>query len=117
MGAIVRGNDDERVRRTLTWLQGVTEERAARYVAVNAGTVAEYRRSSGRTDEPRILLLVDNLAGFLKTYESNDVWVDRLVGSPRRAVLLACTPWSPPIAVGPSRPNSRRRSSNVWSCA
>lgn len=79
VGAIVRGSDDERVRRTLSWLQGVTEERAARYVSVNAGTVSEYRRASGRTDEPRILLLVDNLAGFLKAYETNDVWIDRLV--------------------------------------
>jgi len=79
VGAIIRGNDDERVRRLLTWLGGLVDERARRYAAANAGSVTQYRAVAGRTDEPRILVLLDGLAGFLKAYETNDVWIDRLV--------------------------------------
>ncbi|HQA13084.1 MAG TPA: FtsK/SpoIIIE domain-containing protein [Ornithinibacter sp.] len=78
VGSIVRGNDDERVRRLLRWLGDVVDERASRYSVVNAGTVSKYRQIAGRPEEPRILLVVDNLGGFLKAYESNDVWIDRL---------------------------------------
>jgi S-DNA-T family DNA segregation ATPase FtsK/SpoIIIE len=41
--------------------------------------VSQYRAVTGRTDEPRILVLLDNLGGFLKAYEANDAWIDRLV--------------------------------------
>ena len=79
VGAIVRGTDDERVRRLLGWLSEVVDERAMRYAAANAGSVTQYRSVAHRPDEARIVLLLDGLGAFLKAYESNDVWVDRLV--------------------------------------
>ena len=79
VGGIVRGNDDERVRRLITWLAELVDDRAARYAAVNAGTITEYRAVSRNAEEPRILLLLDGLSGFLKAYETNDQWIDRLV--------------------------------------
>jgi S-DNA-T family DNA segregation ATPase FtsK/SpoIIIE len=70
VGSIINGADDERVQRLLRWLRSTIDERAARYSAVNASTVAEYRRLANRPDEPRILLLVDGLAAFRQNYEA-----------------------------------------------
>lgn len=78
VGAVVRGSDDERVRRLLRWLRETVEERAVRYAAVNAGSVAHYRQLANRPEEPRILLLLDGLGNFLKDYETNDMWIDAL---------------------------------------
>ena len=79
VGAVIRGNDDERVRRLLLWLAEVVDERAVRYAAVNAGSVIQYRTAASKPEEPRIVLLLDGLSGFLKAYEANDAWIDRLV--------------------------------------
>ncbi|HRW01671.1 MAG TPA: FtsK/SpoIIIE domain-containing protein [Tetrasphaera sp.] len=78
VGAVVRGSDDERVRRLLRWLRDTVDERAVRYAKVNAGSVSQYRSVTGKKDEPRILLLLDGLGAFLKEYEANDVWIDTL---------------------------------------
>ncbi|MBT9258040.1 FHA domain-containing protein [Phycicoccus sp. MAQZ13P-2] len=78
VGAVVKGSDDERVRRLISWLGDLVEERAARYGAVDAASVIDYRTKSGNHDEARVLLLVDNLGGFLKAYEGHEVWIDRL---------------------------------------
>jgi len=69
VGSVVAGGDDERVQRLIRWLRGLIDERAARYAGVNAATIAQYRTISGQTDEPRILLLVDGIAGFRTAYD------------------------------------------------
>jgi S-DNA-T family DNA segregation ATPase FtsK/SpoIIIE len=69
VGSIVNGEDDERVTRLARWLRGVVDERAIRYSAANAGTIAEYRRLAGMPDEPRILLLIDGMDAFRNAYE------------------------------------------------
>ena len=98
VGAVIRGADDERVRRLLTWLMDVVDERAVRYAAANAGSVTQYRSVAGKLDEPRILVLLDGLGAFLKAYETNDVWIDRLV-----AIASAGRPVGVHLVVGADR--------------
>jgi len=69
VGSIIDGSDNERVQRLLRWLRAAIDERAARYSEVNAATITQYRTITGRTDEPRILVLVDNVIGFRTAYE------------------------------------------------
>ena len=69
VGAIVNGDDDERVARVLGHLRTLIDERAERYGRVRAGTIAEYRALAEAPQEPRILLLVDNVGAFRQAYE------------------------------------------------
>ncbi|MCJ1696300.1 FHA domain-containing protein [Rathayibacter caricis] len=69
VGAIVRGDDDERVVRLLRMLRDLVDDRATRFGAVTASTIGEYRALAGRPDEPRILLLVDGIGAFREAYE------------------------------------------------
>jgi S-DNA-T family DNA segregation ATPase FtsK/SpoIIIE len=70
VGSVVDGHDHERVARLLRQLRESLEERSARYAQARAGTIGEYRQLTGRTDEPRILLLLDGLSAFRDAYES-----------------------------------------------
>lgn len=69
VGAIVSGDDEERVIRTIRMLRDLVDERAVRYSALSAGTIGEYRRLAERPDEARILLLVDGIGTFKEQYE------------------------------------------------
>jgi DNA segregation ATPase FtsK/SpoIIIE, S-DNA-T family len=69
VGAIIAGDDGERVTRLFTWLRALVDDRAERYSTVNANGVEDYRKAAGKPDEPRILLLVDGMASFRTTYE------------------------------------------------
>jgi S-DNA-T family DNA segregation ATPase FtsK/SpoIIIE len=69
VGAIVPGEQDDRVIRLFKMLRDLAEHRARTYPAANAGSVTEYRALAGRPDEPRILLLIDGLPAFREAYE------------------------------------------------
>lgn len=69
VGAIVDGDDTERVTRLLAMLRETIEQRAERYAAVRAGSIAEYRDLAKAPDEPRILLLLDGGPAFRAQYE------------------------------------------------
>ncbi len=69
VGAVISGDDDERVVRTIRMLRDLVDDRSIRYAAVSAGTIGEYRRLAGKPDEPRILLLVDGVGVFKEQYE------------------------------------------------
>lgn len=69
VGAVVDGDDAERVTRLLGMIRETIEERAERYATVRAGTIAEYRSLAAAPDEPRILLLIDGAAAFRTQYE------------------------------------------------
>ncbi|MDQ0734119.1 FtsK/SpoIIIE domain-containing protein [Arthrobacter agilis] len=69
VGAILDGEDSERIGRLLRYLRGIIDERADRFAEVRAGTITEYRKLAGKPDEPRILLLVDGLSTFRENYE------------------------------------------------
>ncbi|WP_309123917.1 FtsK/SpoIIIE domain-containing protein [Arthrobacter sp.] len=69
VGAVLDGDDSERIGRLLRYLRGVINERSDRFAEVRAGTITEYRRLANRPEEPRILLLVDGITTFRENYE------------------------------------------------
>jgi S-DNA-T family DNA segregation ATPase FtsK/SpoIIIE len=69
VGAVIAAEDTERVVRLLRQLRATIDERAERYARAQASTIEEYRHRSGRQDEARILLLVDNFGAFRQAYE------------------------------------------------
>lgn len=69
VGAVIDGSDRERIARLLGRLTGMLEERSERFAAARAGSITEYRRSTGRREEARILLLVDGIGAFREEYE------------------------------------------------
>lgn len=70
VGSVVSGDDPERVVRMLRMLREVLEDRSARYTAVNASTIVDYRRIANAPDEKRIILLVDNYPAFRTEFET-----------------------------------------------
>jgi len=80
VGSVIYGGDHERFARLLTMLRDVIDDRAVRYSRVNAATITDYRRLTGETDEPRILVLVDGLAALQGTYDdyAGQKWLDLL---------------------------------------
>lgn len=71
VGSIVPGDDVERVQRLLRTLRGVLDERARRFSEVNAATLTEYREITGRTSEPRLVLLLDGFGTFKQEWETS----------------------------------------------
>jgi S-DNA-T family DNA segregation ATPase FtsK/SpoIIIE len=69
VGAIIDGDDDERVVRLLRTLRDLVDDRSIRYSAVRAGSIGDYRRIAGAPHEPRILVLVDGIGAFRERYE------------------------------------------------
>lgn len=69
VGSIVPGDDTERVVRLIRTLREIADQRARDYPAVNAGSIADYRRLTGKPDEPRIVLLVDGFPSFRDQWE------------------------------------------------
>jgi DNA segregation ATPase FtsK/SpoIIIE, S-DNA-T family len=80
VGAIIPGDEGDRVRRLLRTLTGIADDRARRYTDVRAGTVTEYRRLAAAPDEPRILILLDGFPAFRQQYEMAEggKWFDAL---------------------------------------
>lgn len=71
VGSVVDGSDAERVARLVRRLRDELDERAARFAAARAGTIAEYRTLAGRPDEPRVIMLLDGLSAFRDAYEAD----------------------------------------------
>ncbi|MFD6134481.1 FtsK/SpoIIIE domain-containing protein [Isoptericola sp. NPDC060257] len=69
VGAVISGDDEERVSRLMRRLTELLDERSARYAEVRASTIDEYRRIANRPDEPRIIVLVDGIQSFRDSYE------------------------------------------------
>ena len=70
VGSIVPGDDAERVQRLLRTLRTMLDDRAKRYSDVNASSLTEYRELSGRTQEPRVVLLIDGFGTFKQEWEA-----------------------------------------------
>jgi len=69
VGSVVLVDDHERVQRLMGLLAATAAERAARYSAVSASTLTQYRSIVASTTEPRIIVLVDGIANFRTAYE------------------------------------------------
>lgn len=114
VGAVIAGDDQERVVRLLRTLKETADDRARRYPAVDAGSIAEYRAAANRPEEPRILLLVDGFPAFRAEYETGagrDRWYavfQQLLSEGRQlgihVVFTADRPGSVPSAVASSVP-------------
>lgn len=79
VGAVVPGDDHERVTRMLRLLRSTVAERSMRFRQHDADSLSEYRRRTGEA-EPRIVVMLDNYAAFHSTYEQLDrgAWSDLL---------------------------------------
>jgi S-DNA-T family DNA segregation ATPase FtsK/SpoIIIE len=71
VGAIISGDDEERVARLLRWLRDLVDDRAVRYAEARAGGIVDYRRLANRPDEARIILLLDGMGAFREAFESS----------------------------------------------
>lgn len=98
VGAVVKGDDPERVVGLFRMLRTELEQRAEAFAAANASSVTEYRRITGRGDLPRILLLLDGFAGFRDEWEVGagraewyDVFRDVLTDGRQLGVHVAFT--------------------------
>lgn len=69
VGAVIAGDDDERITRLFRMLRSVADERADRYSSARASSITEYRAAAAQPDEPRILILIDGMAAFRQDYE------------------------------------------------
>lgn len=71
VGSIIAGDDEPRISRLLKQLRETIDERAGRYAQARAGSITEYRQLADQPEEPRVILLVDNVGAFRQSYESN----------------------------------------------
>ncbi|MBX3313679.1 MAG: FHA domain-containing protein [Actinobacteria bacterium] len=69
VGAVISGDDDERVRRLLRTLRATIDERVRRYSEAGADSITKYRRLASAPDEARILVLLDGFPSFRSEYE------------------------------------------------
>jgi S-DNA-T family DNA segregation ATPase FtsK/SpoIIIE len=70
VGAVVSGDDAERLQRLLRNLRSLLDERSRLFSEVNASTLTEYRVLAGKPDEPRILVLLDGFGTFKQDWET-----------------------------------------------
>jgi DNA segregation ATPase FtsK/SpoIIIE, S-DNA-T family len=67
VGAIINGDDTERIERLLRMLRLMVDDRTERWAQANsAASIVQYRSEAKRQDEPRVLILIDNF-GALRT--------------------------------------------------
>ena len=81
VGSIVPGEDPERVIRLLRTMREELESRGPKFAKASAGSIVDYRKETGKTETPRILLIVDGFPAFRQDFESSSVrsaWYDVL---------------------------------------
>lgn len=98
VGAVIKGDDLERVARLFRMLKNQLDDRALRFAAVSASNVAEYRVLAGQPQEARILLLIDGYPSFRENFESQgnraqwyDVFRDILTDGRQLGMHVALT--------------------------
>jgi len=98
VGAVIAGDEPERVERLLRRLRSEVEDRSRRWSEHAAASLAEYRANAAAPAEPRILLLIDGLPAFREEWEAapgRPGWADAfravLSGGRRLGVHIAFT--------------------------
>ena len=76
VGAVIGGDDVERVTRLVKELGARAAERTIRYSAARASTLTDYRTITGVATEPRILVLIDGMSTFRSEYEFSGTLFD-----------------------------------------
>ena len=72
VGAIIPGDDAERVQRLLRTLSEILDRRGKLFSENHAASITEYRQLTGQR-EPRILLLIDGFGQFKSEWDSTTV--------------------------------------------
>ncbi len=72
VGAVIAADDTERIDRLVRELRARIDERQERYRSYDADSIAQYRERSGDTDEPRVLVLIDNFGAFHQAHDVPD---------------------------------------------
>ena len=70
VGAVVRGDDEERVGRLVRRLGETIEERRTLLAAAHASTLGEYWDTSGDVSVPRVLVLLDGFSTFREVHDA-----------------------------------------------
>jgi len=81
VGSIVPGEDPERVIRLLRTMRDELEARGPKFAKASAGSIVDYRKETGKTETPRILIIVDGFPAFRQEFESSSIrssWYDVL---------------------------------------
>lgn len=69
-GAVVTGDEIDRITRLFTTLRRWIEERRQRFAETGATSIDEYANLGGRTAPmPRVIVMLDNYAGFASAFE------------------------------------------------
>jgi S-DNA-T family DNA segregation ATPase FtsK/SpoIIIE len=71
VGAVIYGDENERVARAFRHLQQELERRKAMLAEAGVANLSDYRRM-GKTDLPAIILVIDNYPAFATAYEDAD---------------------------------------------
>jgi S-DNA-T family DNA segregation ATPase FtsK/SpoIIIE len=87
-GSVIAGEDEERTARLFSMLRTAMERRKVLFAQHGAFTLSEYRRAARGEPLPRILVLLDNYAGFAAAFERVNLGelvdaLPRLVGDGR----------------------------------
>nr|WP_208382485.1 FtsK/SpoIIIE domain-containing protein [Microbacterium ulmi] len=69
VGAVVTGEDDERIVRLFRMLRAELDRRSRLYADARVANIGEFRRLPGHEREPRMLLLIDNFPAFRENWE------------------------------------------------
>ncbi|MEO7721061.1 MAG: FtsK/SpoIIIE domain-containing protein [Pseudolysinimonas sp.] len=79
VGAVIAGDDAERVIRLFRMLKQELEARGPAFAEANAASVSDYRRLANAPQTPRILLLIDGFSNFRDDFEipaGRSIWYD-----------------------------------------
>jgi DNA segregation ATPase FtsK/SpoIIIE, S-DNA-T family len=87
-GSVIAGEDEERTARLFSMLRTAMEKRKVLFAQHGVFTLSEYRRARGGEPLSRILVLLDNYAGFTAAFERVNLGelvdaLPRLVGDGR----------------------------------
>lgn len=69
VGTIAQGKDHERIVGLMRMLRDKLRERREEFEAANATSLTEYRSITGRTDVPRVVVVLDGLPKFREEYD------------------------------------------------
>lgn len=80
VGAVVSGDDIERVQRLLSMIEREVAHRRTRFAERGVSSLAEYRAAAPDDSMPTIVVLLDGYGGFTSVFESIDfgAWVEQL---------------------------------------
>ena len=71
VGAVIYGDENERVARMFRYLQQELERRKIILAEVGVANLSDYRRM-GKSDMPAMVMVIDNYPGFAAAYEEAD---------------------------------------------